>query len=124
MMRVKLSAGILLILVTVGVFSELYTARGCRRIESDISAIETSLTGGGDAADSARQLGYDWDGFLRVSVMLLRSDRIMEIDRTVARIVRQSENGDTEELPAELSELRSMVELVRESELPHITSIL
>ena len=124
MMRVKLSAGILLVLVAAGVFSELYTARGCRRIERDISAVETSLTGGGDAADSARQLGHDWDGFLRVSVMLLRSDRLMEIDRTVARIVRQSENGDTGELPAELSELRSMVELVRESELPHITSIL
>ena len=56
--------------------------------------------------------------------MMIKNDRIAEIDRTVAQVEYLAAEHGSDELPAELTELWHMVELMRKNELPTLTSVL
>jgi hypothetical protein len=124
MTRVKISAGILLFLVAFGVFSGVWMNAGCRRIQRDIGAVSAAARAGEDCAESAAKLTRDWDRFRGISVMMIKNDRIAEIDRTVAQVEYLAGESGSDELPAELTELWHMVELMRKNELPTLTSVL
>ena len=55
--------------------------------------------------------------------MLLKYDRLVDVDRLCSRIVHLAEN-DSEELQSELAELRDMLEMMKSSETPKFTSVL
>lgn len=122
MTRVKISAGILLFLVAFGIFSEMWLNAGCMKVQRDISAMTDELRAGSDCYDTAQSLESHWNSFRRGAVMLVKSDRITDIDRSVARIVYLSSADEQTELPADLMELWHIVEMLRRSEQPALSS--
>jgi len=53
---------------------------------------------------------------------VVKSDKLSEAERIKSRIAKLIESG-SDEIEAELSELISMLELLRDGEIPLITSI-
>ena len=75
------------------------------------------------AAFLAEKLSSDWEDFRKKASVLLKYDRLVDIDRLCSRIVHLAEN-DSEELQSELAELRDMLEMMKSSETPKFTSVL
>ena len=74
------------------------------------------------AADKARQMNEDWESFRKKASVLLKYDKLVEIDRLCSRIEHLTENEE-DEMAAELSELRHMLEMLKSGETPLVTSV-
>ena len=124
MTRVKISAAILLMLVGISVFSSIWVNHSCDAMLSEIDIIH-ELEGKGDisaAADRARAMNADWESFREKASVILKYDRLIEIDRLCSRIVFLTENEE-DEMTAELAELRDMMEMLKSGETPLLTSV-
>lgn len=124
MTRVKISAGILLLLVGISIFSSTWVNRRCDIMLSEIDMIH-ELAEKGDTestAESARELNAHWESFREKASVLLKYDRLIEIDRLCSRIVYLAED-EKAEMTAELSELRDMLEMLKSGETPLLTSV-
>ncbi len=75
------------------------------------------------AAVLAEKLSTEWEDFRKKASVLLKYDRLVDVDRLCSRIVHLAEN-DSEELQSELAELRDMLEMMKSSETPKFTSVL
>ncbi|WP_303788735.1 DUF4363 family protein [Ruminococcus flavefaciens] len=124
MTRVSVSGAILLLLIGVSIFSGIWVNRCCDVILSEINVIydleEMGDTSG--AADKARQMNEDWESFRKKASVLLKYDKLVEIDRLCSRIEHLTENEE-DEMAAELSELRHMLEMLKSGETPLVTSV-
>ena len=124
MTRVSVSGAILLLLIGVSIFSGIWVKCRCDVILSEINVIydleEMGDTSG--AADKARQMNEDWDSFRKKASVLLKYDKLVEIDRLCSRIEHLTENEE-DEMTAELSELRHMLEMLKSGETPLVTSV-
>ena len=124
MTRVSVSGAILLLLIGVSIFSGIWVNHCCDTILSEINVIydleEMGDTSG--AADKARQMNEDWESFRKKASVLLKYDKLVEIDRLCSRIEHLTENEEVE-MTAELSELRHMLEMLKSGETPLITSV-
>jgi hypothetical protein len=125
MTRAKISVGILLLLVSVSVYSSLWVNRRCGDMLSELSHISALAENGENekAAVLAEKLSSDWEDFRKKASVLLKYDRLVDVDRLCSRIVHLAEN-DSEELQSELAELRDMLEMMKSSETPKLTSVL
>ncbi len=124
MTRVSVSGAILLLLIGVSIFSGIWVNCRCDVILSEINVIY-DLEEMGDtlgAADKARQMNEDWESFRKKASVLLKYDKLVEIDRLCSRIVYLTENEETE-MTAELAELHHMLEMLKSGETPLITSV-
>ena len=124
MTRVKISAWILLLLIGVSIFSSIWVNRRCDDMLSEIDAIY-SLEEDGDisgAAEKARRINADWESFRERASVLLKYDKLVEIDRLCSRIVHLTEEEETE-MTAELAELRDMLEMLKSGETPLWNSV-
>ena len=124
MTRVSVSGAILLLLIGVSIFSGIWVKCRCDVILSEINVIydleEMGDTSG--AADKARQMNEDWDSFRKKASVLLKYDKLVEIDRLCSRIEHLTENEE-DEMTAELSELQHMLEMLKSGETPLVTSV-
>ena len=124
MTRVSVSGAILLLLIGVSIFSGIWVNCRCDVILSEINVIydleEMGDTSG--AADKARQMNEDWESFRKKASVLLKYDKLVEIDRLCSRIVHLAENEE-DEMTAELAELRDMLEMLKSGETPLVTSV-
>ena len=124
MTRVKISAAILLLLVGVSIFSSIWVNRRCDAMLSQINIIFGFMDKGDTdtAASEAETMNSDWEKFRKKASLLLKYDRLIEIDRLCSRIVHLTEIND-DEIKAELAELRDMLEMLKSGETPHLTSV-
>ena len=79
-------------------------------------------TGGDEAAVRAGELSTEWEDFRTKASVLLKYDRLTDVDRIFSRIVHLAENN-SEELQSELAELRDMLEIMKSGETPKLTSV-
>ena len=124
MTRVKVSAAILLLLVGISVFSSIWVNRSCDDILGEIDIIYDLAENGDNynAAVNARKMNEDWESFREKASVLLKYDKLVEIDRLCSRIVHLAENEE-DEMTAELAELRDMLEMLKSGETPLFTSV-
>ena len=124
MTRVKMAAAVLLLLVGMSVFTSLWVNRRCDAMLSQVDQIY-ELAENGDTmtvTDMARELNSDWESFREGASVLLKYDRLIEIDRLCSRIVHLAENEE-DEMAAELAELRDMLEMLKSGETPLWNSV-
>ncbi len=74
------------------------------------------------AIEKAEEFSAEWEEFRKKANVVVKSDKLSEAERIKSRIVHLIESG-SDEIEAELSELISMLELLRDGEIPLITSI-
>ena len=124
MTRVRISVGVLLLLIIISIFSSVWINRRCDSMLSEVELIH-ELAENGDAeavTGKARELNDEWERFREGASVLLKYDRLIEIDRLCSRIVHLAENEE-DEMAAELAELRDMLEMLKSGETPLITSV-
>ena len=124
MTRVKISAAILFLLIGMSIFSSTWVNRRCDAMLSEVDMIHELEENGdiGLAAENARRLNAHWESFRGIASVLLKYDKLVEIDRLCSRIVHLAENEE-DEMTAELSELRDMLEMLKSGETPLLTSV-
>ncbi|WP_294754748.1 DUF4363 family protein [uncultured Ruminococcus sp.] len=124
MTRVRISAGILVLLIGISVFSGIWVNRRCDDMLGEIDKIY-ELEEKGDiigAADMSKELDANWESFRETASVMLRYDKLVEIDRLCSRIVHlAAEEGA--EMEAELAELRDMLEMLKSGETPLWNSV-
>lgn len=124
MTRVKISGGILLLLIIISIFSSVWINRRCNAMLVTVSEISRTVGKGrnDEASECAKRLNADWESFREGASVLLKNDKLTEIDRLYSRIVYLAENEE-DEMAAELAELRDMLEMLKSSETPLLTSV-
>ena len=124
MTRVKMAAAVLLLLVGMSVFTSLWVNHRCDAMLSQVDQIYELAENGDTMAvtEKARELNSDWESFREGASVLLKYDRLIEIDRLCARIVHLAENEEAE-MAAELAELHDMLEMLKSGETPRLTSV-
>jgi hypothetical protein len=124
MTRVKISAAILLILIALSAFTSVWVNRRCNEMLGDINRLSIMAENGESEAlaENARELGEKWERFRQWAPVLLKYDKLVEADRISARIIQLAENED-DELKAELSELRELLEMLKSGETPLWNSV-
>ena len=124
MTRVRISVGILLLLVGLSVFSGVWVDRRCSRLLRQTDSIE-ELYSRGDlfgAASEAERMESDWEDFRQKAKVALKNNKLTDIDRICSRIVRLTSCG-SEEVTAELDELRHLLRELKSGETPHLNNI-
>ena len=124
MTRLKISVIVILVLMSASVFSGVWVDRKCSSL-MELSRYAEELFQNGDyekAAEITAQLQGKWEHFRAGASVIVRNNKLTELDRLFARIHHLTEN-ESEELPSELSELYHLLELLKNSETPRITSV-
>ena len=124
MTRTKISAVIILLLIGISVCSSLWVNRRCGDMLEKLDII-SELAERGDtdeAAVRAGELSTEWEDFRTKASVLLKYDRLTDVDRIFSRIVHLAEYN-SEELQSELAELRDMLEIMKSGETPKLTSV-
>ena len=124
MKRVKISTGILFLLIAISVVIELWISHRCKAMLDDITYVSDNYNTGykESAVKLAEELEDDWEGFRDFAVIIMKNDKLSEIDRINSRIVYLIKN-DSNETNAELMELKNMIESLKKNELPFITTV-
>ncbi|MDE5764182.1 MAG: DUF4363 family protein [Ruminococcus sp.] len=118
MTRIKISLGILLLLIAVSIFSGQWINKSCRNL-MNISSHAEEIFSQGDIQQTleiTRQLEKEWEHFSSKAKIFIRSNKLSDIDRLCARINNLAEN-QSEELTAELKEFSHLVNLLRNVEV-------
>lgn len=125
MTRTKISAVIILLLVGLSVYSSLWVNRRCGDMLEKLGVISELAERGetDEAAVRAGSLSAEWEDFRAKASVLLKNDRLTDVDRIFSRIVHLAENN-SEELQSELAELRDMLDMMKSGETPKLTSVL
>lgn len=124
MTRVKISAMIIILLIGISVFSSLWVNRKCDIMIGELVKM-SELSGIGDTdsvKELAERLNLQWEDFRNKASVLLKYEKLVEIDRLCSRIGELAGKDDAE-LVAELSELNDMLEMLKSGETPLFTSV-
>ena len=126
MTRVKTSFCILGMLVVLCTASGIWLNGRCSELIALADEIRSCTeTENGDAAavEAAEKFQQSWQSFRIKANVIVKSDKLSEINRVAARIIPLLESG-SEEISAELDELSEMLIVLQRGEKPLITSIL
>lgn len=124
MSRVKISAFILSALIILSVVSGIWVNKRCSELLAMIENVRT-LSAENDtesAIKAAGELEKSWERFRNTANVMVKSDKLSEIDRIDARIIPLLKNG-SEEIDAELDELTKMITVLQNGEKPLFTSV-
>jgi hypothetical protein len=124
MTRVKISFAIIIALIGISIFSGIWVNRRCDDMIAELSEIN-DISGNGDISElreKAKRLNRDWEDFRSKASVLIKYDKLVEIDRLCSRIGELAGKDDAE-LVAELSELHDMLEMLKNGETPLLTSV-
>ena len=124
MTRTKISAVIILLLIGLSVYSSLWVNRRCGEMLEKLGVISELAERGetDEAAVRAVELSAEWEDFRTKASVLLKYDRLTDVDSIFSRIVHLAEYN-SEELQSELAELRDMLEIMKSGETPKLTSV-
>jgi hypothetical protein len=125
MTRVKTSICILLILIIFSIGSGIFINSKCSKLLGLAENARASAASGDyiEAGLYTEEFEECWEKLRPVAVIMIRSDRIYDISRISSRIPSLLDE-ESEELTAELDELKEMIYLLKTGELPLWTSIL
>ncbi len=124
MTRVKISAAIILLLVGISVFSSVWINKKCDIMLSELTEMSRLSDKGDEAAvkELAEVLNVQWEDFRSKASVLLKYEKLVEVDRLCSRI-GELVGKDDAELEAELSELNDMLEMLKSGETPLLNSV-
>jgi len=124
MTRVKISAAIILLLVGISVFSSVWVNKKCDIMLSELTEMSRLSDKGDEAAvkELAEVLNVQWEDFRSKASVLLKYEKLVEVDRLCSRI-GELVGKDDAELEAELSELNDMLEMLKSGETPLLNSV-
>lgn len=125
MLRVKISAAVLSTLIILSSFTCVWINIKCQDLLEGIDEIRLCIDKNDTAAaaEAVKDLSDDWNSFKKKASVTVKSDWISEIDRVNSRLLFLLENS-SDELESELTEMRSMITLMRTYETPYLTSVL
>lgn len=123
MTRVKISAAIILLLIGLSVFSSSWVNSRCDVMIAQLAEMREMTDKGEDARAFAQRINSQWEDFRGKASVLIKYDKIVEIDRLCSRIGELAEK-DNAEFVAEISELCDMLEMLKSGETPLLTSVL
>lgn len=112
MTRVRISVGIILILVEFSIFSGIWADRKKKLLTAEARQISEAFESGRtvDAREYARILSRDWEDTRKKASFFVKYDRLLELDRIAAHFEPMAESGDDELLP-QIAEFIHMIEL-------------
>ena len=124
MTRVKISAVIILLLIGISVFSSAWVNKKCDIMLAELTEMSRLSDIGYTASvkEQAEILNVQWENFRSKASVLLKYEKLVEIDRLCSRI-GELVGKDDAELEAELSELNDMLEMLKSGETPLLTSV-
>lgn len=125
MIRIKISVGIILAIITLGITGFFVLDRKTDRV---ISLIEQTkfLSDSGQkkaALDCAEKLQDEWNEYHIYASVFVNNDKISMAQSSISRIISLIEE-DVDELNAELDCAKSALQWIVESEVPHWANIL
>ena len=125
MTRIKISIGILCVMIGMSVFSAVWINRKCSHMLDEITTICSFLDEGknSQAVQLAESLDNEWNDFRKKATMLVNNSGLTEIDCISSGIPFLIEN-DNDESYARLMELQHMLVVIKDGEIPVITRIL
>ena len=125
MTRLKISFAILALLVVGAIFSGVWVNCQCGALISDSDRVQELWNGGNaeEAVEAAEKLESDWERFRCAAAVLVKNNRLAEVDRVCTRISYFARSGSDELVP-ELIELRNMLEQLKDGETPKLTTVL
>ncbi len=124
MTRLKISIIVILVLVGTSIFQSMWISKSCISLMNQTTQAE-DLFRNGDTAKSEEltaELQKQWEKFRVPASVFVRNNKLTELDRLFARVHHLAEN-ESEELPSELTELYHLLELLKNSEIPKVTSV-
>lgn len=125
MTRFKISIGIIIGMIIVSIFSGIWINGRCKSL-MELSTEAEELFAQGDTEQTAavtKEIETDWEDFRKWAAVLIQSNKLAELDRICARVSHLAEN-ESEELPSELNELYHLLDMLRNGEIPKLTSVL
>lgn len=124
MTRVKISIFIMVVLIAASITSGVWVNSRCEKLLNTLDNIRYSFENGSTdkAADIAEELSLQWDKFRKTANVIVKSDKLSEIDRISARIAPLLESG-SDEINAELDELEKMLTALQKGEMPLFSSV-
>ncbi len=125
MTRVKTSLIILVLLLTGAIFSGVWVNTQCGSLISDSDTVQELWNSGHneEAVEAAEKLESDWESFRHSAAVLVKNNKLAEVDRVCTRISYFARSGSDELIP-ELIELRNMLEQLKDGETPKLTTVL
>lgn len=124
MTRLKISIFVILVLVGMSVFQSMWISKSCISLMNQTSQAEDLFRNGNTAKSEeiTAELQKKWKKFRVPASVFVRNNKLTELDRLIARVHHLAEN-ESDELPSELTELYHLLELLKNSEIPRVTSI-
>lgn len=125
MTRIKVSFGILGILVGLSIFFSVWINNRCGHMLDEITIIFQLLDSGEteQAVHRSENLDNEWNSFRKKATVMLKNNELTEVDCISSGIPYLIEN-DNDESYARLMELQHMLIMIKSGEVPTITRIL
>lgn len=125
MTRIKISSGILCVLVGLSIFFSVWINNRCSHMLSEITAICQLLDDGETekAVRRAENLDSEWNCFRKKATVMLKNNELTEVDCISAGIPYLIEN-DNDESYARLMEFQHMLTMIKDGEVPTLTRVL
>ena len=125
MTRIKISMGILCLLVGLSIFFSIWINNRCSYMLDEISEIYEFLDSGDTekAISSAKKLDDNWNSFRKKATIMLKNNELTDIDCISSGIPYLIENN-SDETHSRLIELCHMLEMLKSGETPTLTRIL
>ncbi len=124
MTRLKISIIVILTLMGASIFQSMWISENCAALMARTIQAEDCFRMGNieKSAELTAQLQGEWENFRTPASVFVRNNKLTELDRLFARVHHLAE-GESEELPSELTELYHLLELLKNSEIPKVTSV-
>ena len=125
MTRIKISFGILGILIGFSIFFSVWINKKCNYMLDEISNIYQLLENGETslATQHAEMLDNKWSNFRKTATIMIKNNELTDIDCISAGIPNLIKN-DNDESYARLMEFQHLLIMIKENEIPTITRVL
>lgn len=125
MTRIKISVGILAVLIGLSAFFGIWINIKCNDMLGEISTVFEFLDNGDTekAVSASENLDRHWNDFRKKASVMLKNNDLTEIDCISSGIPYLIENG-SDEAHSRLVEFRHMLQMLKNGEIPTLIHIL
>lgn len=122
--RVRISTFILILLIVLSLVSGVWVNISCNAMLKNVEEVQTFVQSEDirAAEEAAVLFRKKWEHFRKTANLVVKSDKLSEIDRICSRI-EPLLIEESDEIKAELEELFKMITVLRDGEAPVLTSI-
>lgn len=125
MKRIRISAGILALMIALSVFFNYRVTKQCEKLINLVELTEESVNSDDNlkALQYAEEFTEKWKRFRNEGAVMVRGDKISDVESCYIKIIPLLET-ENDELFAQLAELKNILIRIKTSELPTIYNIL